>query len=360
MRYYVRKSGSNLNSGLSRTDAWLTLPYAAANISDGDRLIIGAGIYTEDLDLSVLSSLLVFGDILGSKTGDAGQVDLQALSLGSHSRAEFLYSETITISGDGTTLSNSFSEMDISIYPGAKNILLDTCGAMGSVIFDTPVSCLILNSTIRGMGASPLVAGFTQAFSPSLEIYNTILATSGSLPIFDLDIPTKDLSSDYNMYWGGPILSSSYEASIATFDGWTETGNDSSSVYMDPNFLGQTLAVSGLYLGLSLGSPYDIYGTFRENPPGVGAYEDPHSTKPPAFYTLRRFRKEWPLESHVIVDSLSEIQRMFVHYYGETGIITLFNNNLRASMESHNDALPTEEADKILGNLGVLRLRNWL
>ncbi len=43
--YYVKTNGSNSNSGLTWTNAWKTLQYAADIMTNGDTLVIAAGIY---------------------------------------------------------------------------------------------------------------------------------------------------------------------------------------------------------------------------------------------------------------------------------------------------------------------------
>jgi len=47
--YYVSKSGDNGNGGTSWEDSWLTIQYAVDNISSGDTIEVGPGVYSEQV-----------------------------------------------------------------------------------------------------------------------------------------------------------------------------------------------------------------------------------------------------------------------------------------------------------------------
>lgn len=77
--YYVRKTGSDSNNGLSPATAWATIAKAlttAGGIASGDVVYIGAGTYRESVtgDIDFTSMTLVVGDVSGKHTGDPGEV----------------------------------------------------------------------------------------------------------------------------------------------------------------------------------------------------------------------------------------------------------------------------------------------
>ena len=75
--YYVRKSGSDANSGTSASSAFATINQAAMVATNGDKVYVGAGTYTEDifvLGAKANSDLKFYADIDGTKTGDSGTV----------------------------------------------------------------------------------------------------------------------------------------------------------------------------------------------------------------------------------------------------------------------------------------------
>lgn len=82
--YYVRKSGSDGNAGTSSGTAWLTIDHAANNVSAGDIVWIGAGVYREEVTIDTSgtsgSEIEWRADIDGTQTGDAGLVVITTLT----------------------------------------------------------------------------------------------------------------------------------------------------------------------------------------------------------------------------------------------------------------------------------------
>jgi hypothetical protein len=74
--YYVRKTGSNSNNGLSAGAAWATFGKALSTATGGDTVYIGAGVYRESVTVTstTASTLSLIGDVDGAQTGDAGEV----------------------------------------------------------------------------------------------------------------------------------------------------------------------------------------------------------------------------------------------------------------------------------------------
>lgn len=82
--YYVRKSGSNLNTGLSSTTAFATIGKAASVMVAGDTVRVGAGVYNETVIPSqsgiLKNSISYIADKNGLFTGDKGAVILNGLN----------------------------------------------------------------------------------------------------------------------------------------------------------------------------------------------------------------------------------------------------------------------------------------
>ncbi|HEY65553.1 MAG TPA: hypothetical protein G4O02_13385 [Caldilineae bacterium] len=80
--YYVRKSGSDANDGLSPSTAWLTLGKAAGMVAAGDTVYVGAGVYREQVTMTASGSsgspIRWIADVTGEYTGDAGLVVISA------------------------------------------------------------------------------------------------------------------------------------------------------------------------------------------------------------------------------------------------------------------------------------------
>src|SRR3954454_6912896 len=77
--FFVRKTGSDSNNGLSAGAAWLTIGKAltSGGVAAGDTVYIGAGIYRETVTASLTnpaSEVKFVGDIDGAFTGDPGEV----------------------------------------------------------------------------------------------------------------------------------------------------------------------------------------------------------------------------------------------------------------------------------------------
>lgn len=76
--YFVRTSGSDGNRGIMPTQAWQTVGHAAVSAQAGDTIIVGAGIYSEQVIPAASGTqeapLVFLADRNGDFTGTAGQV----------------------------------------------------------------------------------------------------------------------------------------------------------------------------------------------------------------------------------------------------------------------------------------------
>ena len=78
---FVRKGGNDAHAGTSAGTAFLTIQHALGVLADGDRLVIGGGIYRELLQFTngpYTVETILHGDWDGSLTGDAGEVRITA------------------------------------------------------------------------------------------------------------------------------------------------------------------------------------------------------------------------------------------------------------------------------------------
>ena len=84
--YYVRKSGSDSNDGLSPDTAFLTIQKACSAADDGDFVFVGAGDYQEMVEIEnsgTLQEPIVFvADTEGAYTGDKGEVKISSREAG--------------------------------------------------------------------------------------------------------------------------------------------------------------------------------------------------------------------------------------------------------------------------------------
>jgi len=87
--YYVRTSGSDSNDGLSPTDALQTISAASPLVQAGDTVYVGAGTYSEQVDIIGTdgdpgATISFVADTNGFKTGDAGDVVVSGSSSRDH------------------------------------------------------------------------------------------------------------------------------------------------------------------------------------------------------------------------------------------------------------------------------------
>ena len=80
--YYVRKTGSDSNTGTSPAEAWLTIGKAGSTVAAGDTVYVGAGTYTESVTLTTDGTasdpIQFIADSGGDRTDDAGDVIVDA------------------------------------------------------------------------------------------------------------------------------------------------------------------------------------------------------------------------------------------------------------------------------------------
>jgi hypothetical protein len=143
--YYVRKTGNDGSAGTSAETAWLTIDKAANEVSAGDTVRIGAGVYVEsvtiDTDGSAGSEIEWHADIDGNETGDPGLVVIMVLD------------DVVSGTGSGDTLNlatakwNEFYNI-IFAGPGdgSGDYTLDMAGNSNheGILFDT---CVFLPAT---------------------------------------------------------------------------------------------------------------------------------------------------------------------------------------------------------------------
>lgn len=168
--YYVRKSGSNANDGLSPANAWLTIDHAANNVAAGDTVYIGAGIYRElvtlDTSGSSGSSIRWIGDVSGAQTGDPGFVMISAHDADDAGpvRAQCLAVGTAT-----------FNEFENIVFMGGSSGVVPNTTAHNweGIVFDT---CAFLSS--EGSDLEAFVITYNDAAQPTgngLRLRNSVV-----------------------------------------------------------------------------------------------------------------------------------------------------------------------------------------
>lgn len=163
-QYYVRKTGSDENDGLTPAAAFLTIDKAANTVAAGDSVYIGSGVYRELVTMDTSGSagnvISFIGDVTGAYTGDAGLVVITAFDDGTSAptRAncldwngkEFIVWQGVVFNGGSSSAitsnnGNSAHEGDV----------LQDCSIIG---YDSGSSTL--NIYLNQM-TTPATAGFT-------------------------------------------------------------------------------------------------------------------------------------------------------------------------------------------------------
>jgi hypothetical protein len=151
--YYVRKTGSDTNSGTSPIAAFQTIGAAAQTMIAGDSVWIGAGTYSEQVRCANSGSsghvISYQGDTTGVNTGDAGSVTISSGGVPLNGNgASFIAIVGITTSGGNPGMS----------FVGGANISLQSCdvsGANNGVIIDhaalSMTSCASHNNSGQGV-----------------------------------------------------------------------------------------------------------------------------------------------------------------------------------------------------------------
>jgi hypothetical protein len=161
--FYIRKIGSDSNNGTSPATAWLTFTKAlgAAGISSGDTVYIGAGVYREVVSVEMTSATVetfVIADVDGSKTGDAGEVQLTAYTtndttapssttLLNLNAKDFLTFQDIAFIGGSTIVITASSPVSTDIKFTRCFIIHGNHGASGGLLLHTTSANVAANWT---------------------------------------------------------------------------------------------------------------------------------------------------------------------------------------------------------------------
>ncbi|MDI6603219.1 MAG: right-handed parallel beta-helix repeat-containing protein [Patescibacteria group bacterium] len=84
--FYVRKVGSDDNDGFTPDTAFLTIQKAVSSTFAGDMVIVGAGIYEEEINIpssgTAAKPIVFVADTAGTYTGDSGEVKIKGKDYG--------------------------------------------------------------------------------------------------------------------------------------------------------------------------------------------------------------------------------------------------------------------------------------
>ena len=154
--YYVRKTGSDTNDGLTPATAWLTIDHAADTMKPGNVVYVGAGTYSEQvtptLDGTAGSPIRFIADTDGAKTGDAGAV------LVTQSTGQALWATSddyLEFDGFRFTGGSTFGvRLDTSTGIVLRNCEMDGASSHGIYVGDSDVtidSCDLHDNGLRGI-----------------------------------------------------------------------------------------------------------------------------------------------------------------------------------------------------------------
>ncbi len=194
--YYVRKTGSDSNSGKSKTKAFKTITKAMSVAKSSDTVWIGAGTYSEQMSpvnngKSASKPLKIYGDPTGVKTGDAGTITVTySGGIVANITKNYISLRDLTISGgtDGVRWSGTSGLMQTVIVTGSSDDGIEmTSGSMTatSVTVQSSTDCGVVLSgaatltwntgivkSCAGQGLSVTSASATATAKRSL-FYNT-------------------------------------------------------------------------------------------------------------------------------------------------------------------------------------------
>lgn len=221
--FYVRKTGSDSNFGTTTSSAWLTFAKAlgAAGVTGGDTVYIGAGVYREAITIamtSATSEVKIYGDVDGSHTGDAGEIQWtgyttndttapNASALITLSARDFLTFQDIVFIGSATTMITGASSTSTDITfrrclfvsaQFATQIIMVMTTAANTASNWVIDSCIFVKGT--GAAFAPtLTRPATADFDYNIIIKNCLFIGSSGTCI-------NILSTGANTFNGGGIL----------------------------------------------------------------------------------------------------------------------------------------------------------
>ncbi len=174
--YYVRRTGSDSNPGTSAARAWRTISKAASTMVAGDRVYVGAGVYSETVgprnDGTAANPIRYIADSRGTFTGDAGNVIVSGPALGDGflvSGDDYIHVTGFKVSGcpDGIEWRSSVGGQlqDCELYSNTVGLRIN--GARVNVS-----NCIVRNNNAYGIvvqGNSVGSIGQSQVYSNSKD-----------------------------------------------------------------------------------------------------------------------------------------------------------------------------------------------
>lgn len=186
--FYIRKIGSDSNFGTTAAAAWLTLGKAlgAAGISSGDTVWWGAGVYREGtLTVNMTSATAetkIYGDVDGSHTGDAGEVQFSG------------YNTNDVTAGNGSINLNGrdFLTFQDIFFMGANAIMITATVSVSTDIKFT--RCLFV---VGSTGANNLISHTTAANTAANWVIDSCQFITGGTNGILLTL-TRPAGADFN------------------------------------------------------------------------------------------------------------------------------------------------------------------
>lgn len=195
--FYVRKSGSDTNNGLSPGTAFATFDHGIRHLRAGDTLYVGAGEYTLDAQYTRFDGtgrdgapVRIIGDTAGEQTGDAGQVTIRG-------------HEWTTIDSEGNETTR-YSYMFYALY--ARNIHLESLtfadGGYAMYFYDCQ-DTMIAGCECTGQHYASIYCNYGSAIIKSCNLHDNaqdgILAYRGEYSVLDTQI--ENCASGYGLYF---------------------------------------------------------------------------------------------------------------------------------------------------------------
>lgn len=137
--YYVRKTGSDGNTGTNIAYAWATIGKAFSTVTSGDIVYIGAGVYREVLNMvkAFSSDTFFIGDYSGQFTSDAGEIQITNYTTNNKTAA------TSTLLSTTSAAASHYVFQNITFVIGGAGIYLNNSSYNST--FQTFTDCTFIN-----------------------------------------------------------------------------------------------------------------------------------------------------------------------------------------------------------------------
>jgi len=300
--YYVRKTGSDLNTGLSPAAAFLTIQKAINTLVSGAHVVyVGAGIYEEEILVnksgqSNSNRLRIVADTLGNFTGDFGSVVIDGnVCFNFQTPEQFVTIENFTCRNFSNAVLCENTPDDIVFFKfdfeesenSSKVVHLDNAGAIYfyrnvfhintsvGIYLNQVTSFELLNNTFISNADSQVQYLYINKNIPVNSKNNLAIKEAGDAVTFVRfahDSFVSNFVSDYNDFYGIDILFSTPLENFAFLKEWQKRTSKDVNSFSKPPLLRPDDSPSSKSPLVNAGSA-SVPFSFVGSAPDIGALE---------------------------------------------------------------------------------------